>query len=87
MIVTFDGRRDTTNGDKPNKPVKWTGSFVVADSSGNSLESTWEPNGVPRMNYQGARNYAAQVIDSLKARLFEQHKQPIRKVAFTLTSR
>lgn len=87
MIVTFDGRRDTTSGDKPNKPVKWTGSFVVTDSSGNTLETKWEPNGVPRMSYQGARNRAGQVIDSMKARLFEQHKQPIRNTAFTLTSR
>ena len=87
MIVTFDGRRDTNDGEKPNKPVKWTGSFSVADSSGNSLTATWEPNGNPRMNYQGARNRAMSLIDSLKARLFEQHKQPIRKVAFTLTSR
>ncbi|POA45567.1 hypothetical protein C1893_23205 [Pseudomonas sp. MPR-ANC1] len=87
MIVNFDGRRDTTSGDKPNKPVKWTGSFVVTDASGNSLETLWEPNGVPRMNYQGARNRAKQVIESMKARLFEQHKQPIRKAAFTLTTR
>ncbi|WP_426237429.1 hypothetical protein [Pseudomonas sp. TWP3-2] len=87
MIVTFDGRRDTSSGDKPSKPVKWTGSFTVADAAGNSLTATWEPNGLPRMNYQGARNRARQLIDSLKARLFEQHKQPIRKVAFTLTSR
>ncbi|QIB09032.1 hypothetical protein GZ982_30265 (plasmid) [Pseudomonas fluorescens] len=87
MIVTFDGRRETNSGDKPNKPVKWTGSFVVTDQSGNSLEATWEPNGVPRMNYQGARNNATSLIESLKARLFEQHKQPIRKAAYTLTSR
>lgn len=87
MIVNYDGRRETTSGEKPNKPVKWTGSFVVADASGNSLEQKWEPNGVPRMTFQGARNRANQVIESLKARLFEQHKQPIRKVGYTLTTR
>jgi hypothetical protein len=87
MIVSFDGRRDTTSGDVPNKPVKWTGCFLVSDSSGNAIEAEWEPNGVPRMNYQGARNRASQLIENLTARLFEQHKQPIRKVAFTLTSR
>ncbi|MBV4524324.1 hypothetical protein KVG88_30080 [Pseudomonas sp. SWRI74] len=87
MIVIVDGRRDTSSGEKPNKPVKWTGNFVVADSSGNAIEAAWEPNGVPRMNYQGARNRASQLVASLTARLFEQHKQPIRKVAYTLTSR
>lgn len=87
MIVNVEGRRDTSSGEKPTKPVKWTGSFVVADKSGNAIEATWEPSSVPRMSYQGARNRATQLVDSLTARLFEQHKQPIRKVAYTLTSR
>lgn len=87
MIVNFDGRRETTSGEKPNKPVKWTGSFVVADAAGNTLETKWESSSVPRMNYQGARNRATQVINSMTARLFEQHKQPIRKAAFNLMTR
>lgn len=87
MIVTFDGRSDCISGDRPKTPVKWTGKFLVADASGNAIEAEWERNSAPRMDYAGARKRAAQLIDSLTARLFEQHKLPIRKVAFTLASR
>lgn len=87
MIVTFDGRSDNHSGDRPNRPVKWTGQFLVADSSGNILEAEWEANGAPPMNYNGARKRADQVIEGLKARLFEKHMQPIRKVNYILKSR
>lgn len=87
MILTFDGRKDVSSGEKPNNAVKWTGQFRVADADGNVLEETWQPNGVPRMDVQGARNRAHQLVESLTARLYEQHHLPIRKVAFTLTTR
>ncbi|MFV3292371.1 MULTISPECIES: hypothetical protein [Pseudomonas] len=87
MIVSFDGRRESSTGDKPNNLVRWTGQFLVADADGNKLEHSWESNGVPRMNYQGARNSASQLLDRLTARLYEKHLRPIRKATYTLTSR
>lgn len=92
MIIEFNGRssdrrRDQYQGDKPSQPVKWTGKFLVADAQGNALETEWQRNGSPPMNYEHARESAFNVIDSLTARLFEQNKQPIKKVAFTLSCR
>ncbi len=87
MIVSFDGRRETTSGDRPKNQVRWSGNFLVADAQGNKLEHIWHANAAPPMNYQGAHNTAVQLIERLKARLFEKHLQPIRTATYTLTSR
>lgn len=87
MIVSFDGRREHSSGDRPTRPVRWTGSIRVADAEGNAIEHSWLAGGAPPMNYQGARTVANQLVESLKARLFEKHKKPIRTVTYTLTSR
>lgn len=87
MIVSFDGRREDSSGDRPTNPVRWTGTIRVADADGNALEHEWLASGAPPMNYQGVRTAANQLVDRLKARLFEQHMKPIRTVTYTLTSR
>lgn len=87
MIVNFDGRSDSISGEAPKTPVKWTGKFQVTDFEGNTIEETWERNSAPPMHYQGARKRAAQLIDNLTARLFEQHKMKIKTTCFTLQSR
>ncbi|QLG96728.1 hypothetical protein HZF02_32950 (plasmid) [Pseudomonas yamanorum] len=87
MIVNYNGRSETTSGDKPAKPVKWTGTFSITDKAGDVLEIEWLSNTTPRMDYQGALNKALQVVNEMKARLFEKNKEPIRKVSFTLTCR
>lgn len=87
MIVSFDGRREHSSGGTPNNPVRWTGSILVADADGNTLEHNWTPAGAPPMSYQAVRTAANQLVDSLKARLFEKYMKPIRIVTYTLTSR
>jgi len=87
MIVNYDGRNENISGEKPATPVKWTGKFSITDRTGDVLVTEWHSNTTPRMDYQGALNKARQVINDMKARLFEKNKQPIRQVNFTLTCR
>lgn len=87
MKVNFNGRSSTTLGKQPRKPVHWSGKFLVADSAGNALESTWNINSGGLMNYAEAREAALNLIDALGAQLVEEHGRPIKKVTFNLMSR
>ena len=87
MKVNFNGRCSLVHGKQPRKPVRWTGKFLVVDSHGNALESTWNVNSGAPMNYSEAREAALNLIDALGARLVGEHGNPIKKVTFNLISR
>lgn len=87
MKINFNGRCSQTFGKQPRKPVRWSGKFIVVDSHGNALESTWNVNSGGPMNYAEAREAALNLIDALGAQLVEEHGHPIKKVTFNLTSR
>ncbi|WP_395601198.1 hypothetical protein AB4P95_29740 (plasmid) [Pseudomonas sp. A1437] len=87
MNVNFNGRASRTQGKQPKKPVRWSGKFLVVDARGNALESQWLPNSGGLMTYTEAREAALNLINSLTAMLYADHKQPIKKVTFNLVSR
>ncbi len=87
MIVTFNGRASQTKGQRPRKPVRWTGTFLVADDQGNALEAKWKTESGPLMTYQEAQPAAIELIETLAQQVQETHGRPIKKVTFTLMSR
>lgn len=87
MKVNFNGRCSQVHGKQPRKPVRWSGKFLVVDSSGNALESIWNVNSGGPMTYAEAREAALNLIDTLGAKLVEEHGHAIKKVTFNLISR
>lgn len=85
--VLCNGRPGAHSGDMPRKPVRWHGTFLVADTAGNGEQAEWKPNSGGLMTYMQARELAFRLLDEMAARVQAAHKLTIKKVDFTLMSR
>lgn len=84
--LLFNGKPGVTQG-LPRKPVRWTGSFLVADTAGNAELAEWKPGSGGPMTYLQAKELAFRLLDEQANRVEAAHQLPIKKAAFTLMSR